>query len=184
MTPPALAEIQHRTEAVGFNMGSEPLVGALLRTLVASRPGGRFLELGTGTGIGAAWMLSGMDAASTLVTVDIDPAAQSIANDILGADPRLTIVEQDAIAFLQACPDKFDLVFADALPGKYDDLEYALAVVKPGGFYVIDDLLPQVNWPEGHAARVPPLKAALAANTEFHIVDLQWASGVLIAVRK
>jgi len=32
-------------------MASEPLVGALLRTLAASKSGGRLLELGTGTGI-------------------------------------------------------------------------------------------------------------------------------------
>ncbi|HTA44496.1 MAG TPA: hypothetical protein VK789_18735 [Bryobacteraceae bacterium] len=29
-------------------MASEPLVGGLLRTLAASKPGGHFLELGTG----------------------------------------------------------------------------------------------------------------------------------------
>jgi predicted O-methyltransferase YrrM len=56
-------------------MASEPLVGALLRTLVASKPAGRFLELGTGTGVATTWMLDGMDPASALTTVDTDPTA-------------------------------------------------------------------------------------------------------------
>jgi predicted O-methyltransferase YrrM len=47
----------------------------------------------------------------------------------------------------------FDLVFADAVPGKYEDLEGALAVVKAGGFYVIDE-------------KVPVLIERLAANAE------------------
>src|ERR1700761_3331214 len=46
--------------------------------------------------------------------------------------------------------------------GKYDGLEESLRVVKPSGFFVIDDMLPQPNWPEGHAAKVPVLLNALA----------------------
>ena len=37
---------------MSFDMISEPKVGALLATLAASKPAGRFLELGTGTGHG------------------------------------------------------------------------------------------------------------------------------------
>ena len=51
-------------------MASVPRLGALLRALVASKPGGRFLELGSGTVHGTACLLSGMDAASHLDTVD------------------------------------------------------------------------------------------------------------------
>jgi predicted O-methyltransferase YrrM len=39
-----------------FGMASDPLTGALLATLAASKPGGRFLELGTGTGGATAWL--------------------------------------------------------------------------------------------------------------------------------
>jgi predicted O-methyltransferase YrrM len=78
----------------------------------------------------------------------------------------------------------FDLVFADAMPGKYDGLNDALDVVKVGGFYIIDDMLPQPNWPEGHASRVPVLIEQLAANRNFEILPIVWASGVVVAVRK
>lgn len=167
-----------------FPMASEPLVGAMLRTLAASKPGGRFLELGTGTGIATAWLLAGMDAGSTLLSVDSDPAAQQVARDALGADARLTLVTSGALEFLRGQPaGSFDLVFADAMPGKYDGLDEALAVVKPGGFYVIDDMLPQANWPAGHAEKVPVLIERLAAHPSFEILPLVWASGVVIAVR-
>ena len=45
---------------------------ARLAALAASKPGGRLLELGTGTGIGTAWLLSGMDGDARLDTVDVD----------------------------------------------------------------------------------------------------------------
>ena len=184
-TPQALAKIQARTGELGFTMASEPRTGALLQTLAASKPGGCLLELGTGTGIATAWLLSGMDATSTLVSIDKDERVQAVAQEKLGADPRLTLVIEDAAAFLCRQSEKsFDLVFADAMPGKYEALDEALATVRLGGFYIVDDLLPQPNWPEGHAEKVPVLLKRLAADTRFHMAPLQWASGVAVAVRK
>lgn len=183
--PPALSALEQKSKDAHFGMASEPLVGALLRLLAASRPGGRILELGTGTGIATTWLLDGMDAHSSLVSVDNDADLQRIAAEALGHDKRLTLLTEDAAAFLRKQPARsFDLVFADAMPGKYQGIEDALAVVKAGGFYVVDDMLPQTNWPEGHAEKVPVLMQRLAAHQDFRIVPLVWASGVVIAVRK
>lgn len=65
--PPAYAAIDEATRAHGFTMPSDPLTCSLLRTLAAAKPGGQFLELGTGTGLSTAWILDGMDADSTLI---------------------------------------------------------------------------------------------------------------------
>jgi predicted O-methyltransferase YrrM len=182
--PEALAGILAATEVLNFGMASEPRTGALLRTLAASKPGGRMLELGTGTGIATSWLLSGMDAASALISVDTDQKVQAVAQERLGHDSRLTLVTEDGEVFLRRQPaQSFDLVFADAMPGKYQALDDALAVIRPGGFYVIDDMLPQPNWPEGHAERVPILMRRLASSSELRVVPLVWATGVVIAVK-
>ena len=182
--PAALPAILERTAALAFPMPSEPRTGAMLRVLAASKPGGRLLELGTGTGLSTAWLLDGMDRDARLVSVDIDPGPQAVARDILGADPRLEIVTADAAGFLRRQVDApFDLIFADAMPGKYEVLDAALALLRPGGLYVIDDMLPQDSWPEDHAAKVPRLVADLAARAELRIVSLAWSSGVVVAVR-
>jgi predicted O-methyltransferase YrrM len=166
-------------------MGSEPRTGALLRALAASKPSGWLLELGTGTGIATAWLLDGMDGDSTLTSVDSDPEVQAVAKEILGADRRLTLITEDGAVFLRRQePESFDFVFADAMPGKYEELDAALTVVRPGGVYVIDDMLPQPNWPEGHAEKVPVLLDRLAADHRFVIAPMAWASGVVVAVRK
>ena len=181
----ALEALQEQAAALHFTMASEPKTGALLRALAASKPGGRLLELGTGVGVGAAWLLAGMDAASTLVSVDTNLKFQSAARRILGGDPRLSLVLEDAVDYLcRQPPASFDLVFADALRGKFDGLDEALAVVKPGGLYVIDDLLPQPNWPEGHGEKIQPLVERLAAQEDFCIVPMAWASGIVVAARK
>ena len=59
--PPILEDLIQATKKTGFKLASEPLTGSLLRTLAASKPSGKFLEIGTGTGIGTAWLLAGMD---------------------------------------------------------------------------------------------------------------------------
>jgi predicted O-methyltransferase YrrM len=183
--PVALAGLREKSAALDFTMASEPKTGALLRVLAASKPAGRVLELGTGTGVGTAWLLSGMDGDSTLVTVDTNLRYQSVAKDALAADARVTFVLEDALDFLRRQrPASFDLVFADALRGKFEGLDEALAVVKPSGLYVIDDLLPQPNWPEGHDERIVPLIERLWAQPQFQIVSMAWASGLVVAVRK
>jgi hypothetical protein len=70
------------------------------------------------------------------------------------------------------------------MPGKYEGLADALAVVRPGGFYVIDDMLPQPNWPAGHAEKIPVLRNELAMHRDFEMLPLKWASGVVVLVRK
>jgi len=181
---PALDSINQKTTELEFSMASEPLVGGLLKVLAASEPGGAFLELGTGTGVATAWLLDGMDSRSTLTSIDTDPAAQQVAHELLGHDRRLSLKLVDGVEFLRSQPAmSFDLIFADAMPGKYEALEDTLALVKVGGFYVIDDLLPQPNWPEGHAAKVPELIEELARNRSFQIMPLNWSSGVVLAVR-
>src|SRR3954468_11398805 len=156
--PESLNPILVRTQVLNFGMASEPRTGALLQTLAASKPSGRLLELGTGTGIATSWLLAGMDENSLLTSVDTDPQLQAIAREVLGSDRRLTLITEDGASFLRRqTPQSYDVVFADAMPGKYESLEQALAVLKPGGFYIVDDMLPQPNWPEGHAEKVPVL---------------------------
>ena len=183
--PQSLNAIEARTRELDFLMASEPRTGALLRALAASKPGGRMLEIGTGTGISTAWLLDGMDATSTLISIDSDEHFQQVARDTLCHDKRLTLVTADAAGFLWRLKhSSFDLVFADAMPGKYLALDEALALVKPGGYYIVDDMLPQPNWPEGHDQKAAALMQQLSQETRFQIVALPWASGIIVLVRK
>ena len=173
------------TAALSFTMISETKVGALLSALAASKPACRLLELGTGTGHGTAWLLDGMDAASTLDTVDSDERVVAVARQQLGGDARVTFHVRDGGEFLESCePAQFDLIYADAWPGKFSHLDAALALLRPGGIYVIDDLLPQPNWPEGHAAKVPALVEDIERRTGFTTVRMAWASGLMLVVKK
>ena len=49
--------IEEDTKKSGFSMASDHQTGALLRILVAAKQRGKFLELGTGTGLSTCWIL-------------------------------------------------------------------------------------------------------------------------------
>lgn len=68
MKPRALAEIEVRAKALGFNMNSGWQVGQLLASLAASKPGGQVLELGTGCGLGAAKLVMARRAKAVIQT--------------------------------------------------------------------------------------------------------------------
>jgi predicted O-methyltransferase YrrM len=182
--PRALPQLLARSRAIQFGMASDPLTGSLLRTLAASKPAGRFLELGTGTGLATAWLLDGMDEASHLVTIESDPAVLAIACDVLGGDDRVSFTQGDGGAWLRlAEAAQFDLIFADAGPGKYSHLDEALGALKRGGLYVIDDMLPQPNWPAGHDVNVAELIATLEARADLRLTKLDWSTGIIIAAK-
>ena len=187
LNPPAvLKNIEEATKSIGFTMGSDQQTGSLLRTLAASKPSGSFLELGTGTGLSAAWLLDGMDAQSRLTTVDKNENHTAIARRFLGHDSRITFVTMDGIAFIDSMKAQgktFDFIFADMQPGKFEYLDETLELLAPGGLYVIDDLLMLSSWGETHVSKVYHLISTLEKREDLRLTKLNWSVGMIIAAK-
>lgn len=159
-------------------------VGALLRVMASLKPGGRLFEIGTGTGVGTCWLLDGMDAAARLTTIDINPKVQAVGRSHLETDHRLTVLCEDAGAVIRRePPHSYDLIFADGGAGKQALLDETLALLRPGGIYICDDMKPHPLWPPEHAAKTPPLIKVLAARQDFRRVYIDWSSGVVVMVK-
>jgi predicted O-methyltransferase YrrM len=182
--PKILPRIQAKSTEIGFTMPSDLYIGTLLKTLITSKPAGRFLELGTGISLSLAWMIDGLIGEASLVTIDNDPALISIAKEFFGHDDRLDIVCADGTDWIKSYQgSSFDLVFADAWPGKYSETEEILSLIKLGGFYVIDDMTTQPNWPDGHEDNVTWLVDYLEAREDFVLTKMGWGTGIIVAVR-
>ena len=183
--PLAYDSIKKATEALGFLQMSEISTCSLLKTLAASKPSGEFLELGTGTGLATAWILDGMDEDSTLISLDNDETLLSVAKENLGIDKRLTLICTDGNEWIKKNSKmRFSFIFADTWPGKYMVLEETLAMLEKGGFYIIDDMLPQPNWPDGHADKVASLLSTLDGREDLAVTKMGWASGIVLVVKK
>jgi predicted O-methyltransferase YrrM len=182
--PAPYAAIEEATGRMAFNMNSDLYTGSLLKALVASKKGGRILELGTGGGLATSWIIEGMDKETRLVTVENNSALLTIAKQEL-ADLRIEFLLADGYEWLKNYTgEKFDLVFADAMPGKYDLFDETLQILKSGGFYIIDDMCPQPNWPEGHAERVKDFIVKLETRKDLVLTKINWSTGIIIAVKR
>jgi predicted O-methyltransferase YrrM len=183
--PKAYNSINEATKLSGFTMASDVLTCSLLRTLASSKPAGQFLELGTGTGLSTSWILDGMDERSTLTSIDNDPKFLEIAQSSLGNDKRLKLIFTDGEEWVQSNRNKkYDYIFADTWHGKYLLLDEVLVMLNKGGLYIIDDMLPQPNWPEGHHEKAIKLVDVLEKRADLTLTKQVWATGIIVAVKK
>ncbi|MEM0991960.1 MAG: class I SAM-dependent methyltransferase [Bacteroidota bacterium] len=182
--PELYPQLVEKCQSIGFTMPSDIYIGTLLKSLVASKPQGRFLELGTGIGLSLVWMIEGLDAHSTLISIDNDKELIAIATAYFGQNQQVELVSVDGGKWLDHYQgEPFDILFADAWPGKYSHLDKALSLVKVGGFYIIDDMKPQPNWPEGHAEKADQLLEYLESLENFVLTKMDWSTGVVLMTK-
>ena len=185
--PPYYVQLQEKCAEIGFTQPSDVHIGSLLRTLMASKPGGRFLEMGTGIGLSLSWMVDGLGSSDTahLISLDNDANLMTIANEHFGDDERVTLICTDGADWLRNYQkEPFDLIFADTWPGKFYETAETLDLVAPGGFYIIDDMRTRDDWPDGHQQKVDDLLTYLKRRDDFTLTNLMdWSTGVFILTK-
>lgn len=183
--PTLYTAIEQKCTEIGFTMPSDVYIGTFLKTLISSKPQSNILELGTGIGLSLAWMIEGLDENSKLITLDNDPKLIQINKEFFGSDKRVEIVCSDGTEWITNYQgEKFDLIFADTWAGKYTEVEEALDLVKVGGFYVVDDMRPQEDWPEGHFEKAEKLIAYLEKREDFSLTKMDWSTGVILMTKR
>ena len=181
--PDEYEAIKDATVELQFNMASDLYTGSLLKTLAASKPSGRLLELGAGTGLATAWIVSGMDEKSSLIAIENNEILIGVANKNI-VDSRVEFMLADAYEWIKDYKgEKFDFIFADAMPGKYDLFDETIAMLNSGGLYIIDDMLPQPNWPLGHDEKVKLFIGGLESRNDLLMTKMNWSTGIIIITK-
>ena len=99
-------------------------------------------ELGTGCGVGAAWIVSALPPSVPFVTVELDGTRARAAAELFAADDNVRVLQGD---WHELMPPEapFDLLFLDS--GKQHpevDGEDVIGLLAPGATIVMDDLTP------------------------------------------
>lgn len=182
--PQAYKDILEATNKLNFDQVSDAMLGSFLTTLSATKPNGNFLELGTGSGLSTAWILQGMDAHSSLKTIDNNEELVEIARKYLGEDERVQFVLGEGEELILGIePNSIDFIFADTWPGKYNHLDETLSLLKQSGIYLIDDMLPQGNWPEGHDIKANNLIQNLESRADLLLTKMCWSTGIVLCTK-
>ena len=149
MVPPLVERALALTERLGFERSCLPEVGRLLHVLAGSRGRERVAEIGTGTGVGAAWIVSALPPQTPFFTAELDPARAAAARELFASDENVHVLEGDWRKLLP--PEApFDLVFYDATKQlrPQADGELVAELLSPGGIAVLDDVTPGFAGPD------------------------------------
>ena len=183
--PDIVAASLARARDSGFPLSCEPEVGRLLATLAAAVPkDGSILEMGTGVGVGTAWIVHGLGAREDVrvTTIDVDAATAAIARG--GAwPPFVSILVADVLSVLDEL-GSFDLIFADAQGGKWTGLSRTIAALRPGGLLLVDDMTPPTWINDAHRVHTERVRATLLGHAELASATLACGSGMILATKR
>jgi demethylmenaquinone methyltransferase/2-methoxy-6-polyprenyl-1,4-benzoquinol methylase len=183
--PEPVARATALARQAGFTMSCEPEVGALLAVLAAAVPaGGRILELGTGAGVGTAWITHGLAIRTDVevVTVDNDPAAADLAARAPWP-PYIRLIVGDAVD-VTTREGTFDLIFADAQGGKWDGLEVTIAALRQGGHLLVDDMTPPHFADAHHEHKTAEVRTRILGHPDLASVPIAWSTGLILSTRR
>jgi predicted O-methyltransferase YrrM len=143
-------DIAKVARAMATEIGLTPIsagTGAALRLLAAAGSARAVIEVGTGTGVSALWLLAGMRPDGVLTTIDPEPEHQRMARRILleAGHPasRTRLIGGRALDVLPRFADHaYDLLFLDGDRSDYAAcVEAAPRLLRSGGVVVINGAL-------------------------------------------
>jgi predicted O-methyltransferase YrrM len=123
-------------------------------------------EIGTGTGVGAAWIVSALPPAVPFVTVELDAGRAAAASRLFADDENAKVLHGD---WHELMPPEapFDLLFYDGGGKQRPELdgEEVIGLLAPGGTLVLDDLTPGRLGPD-------PVRDFWLGHTQLAAIDL------------
>ena len=167
------------------------LEGGFLRLLVRIAGARRVLEIGAFTGYSSLAMAEGLPKNGRLTTLDIDPAATSIARKHWVRSPhgsKITLKLGPALQTLKGLKGPFDFAFIDADKENY--LNYWNAILpkmRRGGLIAVDNVLwsGRVLNPKDKTDRaIVAFNKRAAADRRVETVLLTVRDGILLAYKK
>jgi predicted O-methyltransferase YrrM len=205
ITPHSYAEsfiaedaIKAAARARGLELGAIDVTqgtGAYLRHLAHQLSAQSVVEIGTGSGVGALWLLEGMMPSGTLTSIDDEMEHTNIAKMALAeadiAQPRFRLITNSVMDVMTKLTDRaYDLVVFRHNP---EDLSFAISeahrVLRSGGVFVIDNFFggSKVQDPAQRDPKTIALREAgklIKADTEAWVTTLiPTGDGLLLATK-
>ncbi|MEV5435538.1 class I SAM-dependent methyltransferase [Streptomyces sp. NPDC052682] len=181
--PPRVVAAERIASEAGFTKSCLPEVGRLLRLAAAAKPRGVIAESGTGSGVGTAWLHSGLGADARLVTVERDEELARRAAEVFADDDRVSVLVGDWRLIERHAP--FDVFFCDG-GGKRDDPGTVVELLAPGGLLILDDFTPSAQWPPVFEGEVDELRLFYLTHPDLEATEVLTtpSSSAVVAARR
>ena len=166
----------------GFITSTRHETGRLLAALAASREG-TLAELGTGCGVGSAWLSSGAAKGSRIVSAELDPSLAEEVQRLFADVGNVDVVSGDWSTLEQYAP--FSLLFVD-VRDVMESIDVLADLLEPGGIAVLDDFVPSDHWPPIVDGHVDTIREQWLTDERFTAVEMliDPDASLLIATRR
>ncbi|MBN3942818.1 class I SAM-dependent methyltransferase [Nostoc sp. NMS9] len=144
-SPSLVQQAESLAAQLEFTQSSLPEVGRLLHVLTSHITQGQIGEIGSGCGVGAAWIVSALHPDSTLITIESDRQLAKVVQQLFANKSNVRTLQGDWHDLLTYAP--FNLLFADGGKAKLTEPQTLITALKLGGFILLDDLTPEEYWP-------------------------------------
>ncbi len=183
VTPHIVARALALAESLAFTQSSCRETGMLLHTLATTVTSGRIGEIGTGCGVGTAWIASALQPGVSCVTIDTNPRLVETARELFTDIPAVQVMYGDWHELHAHAP--FQLLFADGGNAKSTDPDAVIGLLAIGGMLVLDDLTPEEYWPEEWRGKPDLLRDYWLHQSTMRAVEVRLAerSAAIIAAR-
>lgn len=172
-----------------------PGAGSVLRTFAAAVDAKNVVEIGTGAGVSALWLLEGMNDEGVLTSVDNEAEHQLIAKDAIsqaGISPnRVRLINGQPQDVLDRLTESaYDIVFISGKPlALTGHIERSMALLRPGGLLIIDralwnDKVPDATQSDNDTVAMRGVVESMATNEELIGALIPMGGGLLVGVKK
>lgn len=158
-------------------------VGRLLALLAGQYQSGTIAEIGTGCGVGTAWLASALQPGVSLLTVENDTGCATSASTLFAAHPNVRVLHSDWRAILDRGP--FSMLFPDVSEAKNEYTDALIDTLRPGGLVVLDDLTPEDQWPDEWRGKPDLLRETWLNHPKVRATEIQVtaSAAVILATR-
>lgn len=141
----AIVQARQRADELGVTAVS-PAAGAVLRLVAAMTHAKAIVEIGTGTGVTALWMLQALREDGQLTSIDVEGEHHRIAREVLAAadvpQGRVRLIAGRPAEILPRLQDgAYDVVLLNADPAALNPLlDQTLRLLRPGGIFAVSNI--------------------------------------------
>jgi caffeoyl-CoA O-methyltransferase len=129
------------------NQGVVPIAstgGRFLELVARSRSPRKVLEIGSGAGYSALWLMKGMGGKGTVDAIEQNPQVVKALESVVrksGKEGQIRIHRGRALSVLKHIRGPYDLIFIDADKEEYPEyLKQALRLSQPGSVIIADNM--------------------------------------------
>ncbi len=140
LVPPLVKRAKNLAGQMNYTTVCSDGTGRLLRMLSHQFQSGMIGEIGSGCGVGSAWITSALAAGTSFITVEDSPTLSAVARTLFEEHPSVKVLHAEWHDIVKYGP--FNLVYLSASRAKDCAQEVLLEALRIGGTIVIDGLVP------------------------------------------